>query len=72
LNIADGTQLNIESFSAEDEVDNAFIALSKEAKISGIGTSIVTVEGVSKLNSIEYSVCSDRIKIDARMVLTKW
>jgi hypothetical protein len=34
LNIADGTQLNIESFSAEDEVDNAFIALSKEAKIS--------------------------------------
>jgi hypothetical protein len=27
-------QLNVESFSAEDEVDNAFIALSKEAKIS--------------------------------------
>jgi hypothetical protein len=34
LNISDGTQLNVESFSAEDEVDNAFIALSKEAKIS--------------------------------------
>jgi hypothetical protein len=26
-------QLNVESFSAEDEVDNAFIALAKEAKI---------------------------------------
>jgi hypothetical protein len=34
LNIADGTQLNVESFSAEDEVDNAFIALAKEAKVS--------------------------------------
>jgi hypothetical protein len=34
LNISDGTQLNVESFSAEDEVDNAFIALAKEAKVS--------------------------------------
>jgi hypothetical protein len=34
LNIGDGMQLNVESFSAEDEVDNAFIALAKEAKVS--------------------------------------
>jgi UDP-N-acetylglucosamine 1-carboxyvinyltransferase len=38
------------------------------AKISGIGTSIITVEGVSKLNSIEYSVCSDRIEVGTYLI----
>jgi UDP-N-acetylglucosamine enolpyruvyl transferase len=57
--LAKGTSI-INNAAQEPEVSDLCYFLNKMgAKISGIGTSIITVEGVSKLNSIEYSVCSD-------------
>jgi UDP-N-acetylglucosamine 1-carboxyvinyltransferase len=38
------------------------------AKISGIGTSVIVIEGVKKLNGVEYSICSDRIEAATYLV----
>jgi UDP-N-acetylglucosamine 1-carboxyvinyltransferase len=38
------------------------------AKISGIGTSTLTIEGVKHLNGIQYSVCPDRIEVGTYLV----
>jgi UDP-N-acetylglucosamine 1-carboxyvinyltransferase len=38
------------------------------AKISGIGTSTLTIEGVNHLNGIQYSVCPDRIEVGTYLV----
>jgi UDP-N-acetylglucosamine 1-carboxyvinyltransferase len=38
------------------------------AKISGMGTSTLSIEGVKKLSGITYSVCSDRIEAATYLV----
>jgi UDP-N-acetylglucosamine 1-carboxyvinyltransferase len=38
------------------------------AKISGIGTSTLTIKGVKHLNGIQYSVCPDRIEVGTYLV----
>ncbi|SSC09006.1 UDP-N-acetylglucosamine 1-carboxyvinyltransferase [bacterium endosymbiont of Bathymodiolus sp. 5 South] len=66
--LAKGTSI-INNAAQEPEVSDLCYFLNKMgAKISGIGTSIITVEGVSKLNSIEYSVCSDRIEVGTYLI----
>ncbi len=47
----------------EPEVSDLCHCLNKMgAKISGIGTLIITIEGVKKLHGTDYFVCSDRIE----------
>jgi UDP-N-acetylglucosamine 1-carboxyvinyltransferase len=43
-------------------VDLANMLVAMGAKISGIGTSIMTIEGVERLHGCEYSVVPDRIE----------
>ncbi|NLB82183.1 MAG: UDP-N-acetylglucosamine 1-carboxyvinyltransferase, partial [Clostridiaceae bacterium] len=46
----------------EPEIVDLLNFLNKKgAKISGAGTSVITIEGVSKLNDVEYRVIPDRI-----------
>lgn len=60
--LAKGTT-TINNAAQEPEVSDLCNCLNKMgAKITGIGTLIITIEGVEKLNGIQYSVCSDRIE----------
>lgn len=53
----------IESAAREPEcVDLMKMLVKMGAKIEGIGTSTVTVEGVDKLHGVDYSVIPDRIE----------
>jgi hypothetical protein len=45
LNIGDGMQLNVESFSAEDEVDNAFIAKMNRLRLLSLLYPLSTLLG---------------------------
>ncbi len=38
------------------------------AKISGIGTSTLIIEGVKHLNGVKHSVCPDRIEVGTYLV----
>ena len=60
--LAKGTTV-IESAACEPEVaDLAMCLNAMGAKISGIGSPRLTIEGVSELQPIEYSVIGDRIE----------
>jgi UDP-N-acetylglucosamine 1-carboxyvinyltransferase len=53
----------IESAAAEPEVlDLANFLNAMGAKITGAGTSRITIEGVAKLNGVEHTVIPDRIE----------
>ena len=54
----------INDAACEPEVtDLAKFLVSAGAKIQGIGTSKLVIDGVSKLNSVEYKVMPDRIEV---------
>ncbi len=60
--LAKGTT-TINNAAQEPEVSDLCHCLNKMgAKITGINTSIITVQGVEKLEGVQYSVCSDRIE----------
>jgi len=60
--LAEGTTI-LENAAREPEVvDLADCLNAMGAKITGEGTNTITVEGVEKLNGIEYSVLPDRIE----------
>ncbi|MEE9309450.1 MAG: UDP-N-acetylglucosamine 1-carboxyvinyltransferase [Cocleimonas sp.] len=60
--LAEGTTI-LENAAREPEVvDLANCLQAMGAKITGEGTNTITVEGVEKLNGIEYSVLPDRIE----------
>ncbi|KAA0446171.1 MAG: UDP-N-acetylglucosamine 1-carboxyvinyltransferase [Candidatus Thioglobus sp.] len=60
--LAKGTT-TINNAAQEPEVSDLCHCLNKMgAKISGIGTLIITIEGVKKLHGTDYFVCSDRIE----------
>lgn len=60
--LAEGTTV-IENAAREPEItDLASCLIAMGAKITGLGTRTLTVEGVDKLNGTEYSVMSDRIE----------
>ena len=60
--LAEGTTI-LENCAIEPEVvDLAECLVKMGAKISGIGTSTMTVEGVKELHGCEHSVVPDRIE----------
>ena len=60
--LAEGTTV-LENCAKEPEiVDLANFLVAMGAKVSGQGTSKLTVEGVSELHGVEYSVLPDRIE----------
>ena len=60
--LAKGTT-TINNAAQEPEVSDLCQCLNKMgAKITGGGTSIITVKGVEKLDGVQYSVCPDRIE----------
>ncbi|NKF49449.1 UDP-N-acetylglucosamine 1-carboxyvinyltransferase [Shewanella sp. WXL01] len=66
--LADGTTV-IENAAREPEVtDLANCLVAMGAKISGIGSATLTIEGVEKLNGCEYRVMPDRIETGSFLV----
>jgi len=60
--LADGTT-RIENAACEPEVvDLAQFLKKRGAKITGVGTSVITIEGTEKLNGADYEVMPDRIE----------
>jgi UDP-N-acetylglucosamine 1-carboxyvinyltransferase len=53
----------IENCAREPEVEELALVLNKMgAKISGAGTSIITIEGVDELSPIEHAIIPDRVE----------
>jgi len=66
--LADGTTI-LENAAREPEVvDLANFLNAMGAKISGIGTDVLTIEGVENLHGTTYSVLPDRIETGTFMV----
>jgi UDP-N-acetylglucosamine 1-carboxyvinyltransferase len=61
--LADGTT-RIENAALEPEVtDLAYFLIAMGAKISGVGTSTIEIEGVDRLHGVEYHMLPDRIEV---------
>jgi UDP-N-acetylglucosamine 1-carboxyvinyltransferase len=66
--LAEGTTL-LENAAREPEVVDLANCLNKMgAKITGAGTSTITIEGVEKLNGVRYDVLPDRIETGTYLV----
>ena len=66
--LAEGKTI-IHNAAQEPEIADLCSCLNKMgAKISGMGTSTLSIEGVKKLSGITYSVCSDRIEAATYLV----
>ena len=66
--LAKGTT-TIYNAAQEPEIADLCSCLNKMgAKISGMGTSTLSIEGVKKLSGVTYSVCSDRIEAATYLV----
>ena len=66
--LADGTTI-IENAAREPEVvDLANYLNSMGAKISGVGTATLTIEGVKSLSGTEYNILPDRIETGTYLV----
>jgi UDP-N-acetylglucosamine 1-carboxyvinyltransferase len=66
--LAKGTTV-IHNAAQEPEITDLCKCLnSMGAKISNIGTSTLTIEGVTNLKGVKYSVCSDRIEAGTYLV----
>ncbi|MCA1743752.1 MAG: UDP-N-acetylglucosamine 1-carboxyvinyltransferase [Desulfonatronovibrio sp.] len=66
--LASGTTVLENSAREPEIVDLANFLIACGAKIKGHGTSIITIEGVSKLSGCTYRVMSDRIEAGTYMV----
>ena len=67
--LAEGTT-HLENCAREPEVvDLANMLVKMGAKIEGIGTSYMTIEGVEKLHGCDYSVVPDRIETGSYLAL---
>ena len=66
--LAEGTTV-LENAAKEPEVVDLAECLNKMgAKISGAGTDVITIEGVSKLNGASHNIVCDRIEAGTYMV----
>lgn len=66
--LAEGTTV-LENAAREPEVVDLANCLNKMgAKITGAGTSTITIEGVEKLNGVRYDVLPDRIETGTYLV----
>lgn len=67
--LAEGTT-HLENCAREPEVvDLANMLVKMGAKIDGIGTAYMTIEGVERLHGCEYSVVADRIETGSYLAL---
>ncbi len=66
--LASGTTVLENSAREPEIVDLANFLIACGAKIKGHGTSVITIEGVSKLSGCTYRVMSDRIEAGTYMV----
>jgi UDP-N-acetylglucosamine 1-carboxyvinyltransferase len=59
----------INNAAQEPEVTDLILCLKKMgAKISGINTSTITIEGVDNLSGVDYEICPDRIEAGTYLV----
>ena len=66
--LAEGKTI-IHNAAQEPEIADLCSCLNKMgAKISGMGTSTLSIKGVKKLSGVTYSVCSDRIEAATYLV----
>lgn len=66
--LAEGATI-LHNSAKEPEIYDLCTCLNKMgAKISGIGTSTLTIEGVKHLNGTQHSVCPDRIEVGTYLV----
>jgi UDP-N-acetylglucosamine 1-carboxyvinyltransferase len=66
--LAEGTTV-LENAAREPEVvDLAECLIQMGAKITGAGTSTITIEGVERLNGVRYDVVADRIEAGTYLV----
>ncbi len=66
--LADGKTILENAASEPEVVDLANLLVKMGAKISGIGTSTLEIEGVKELKGVEYSVMPDRIEAGTFMI----
>lgn len=66
--LAEGTTVLANAAREPEVVDLANCLVQMGAKISGIGTTQLVIEGVKKLHGITYSVMSDRIEVGSFLV----
>ncbi|MDD5475313.1 MAG: UDP-N-acetylglucosamine 1-carboxyvinyltransferase [Syntrophales bacterium] len=66
--LARGTTV-LENAAKEPEVENLATALNgMGAKIRGAGTDVITIEGVTSLDSVEASIIADRVEAGTFMI----
>lgn len=66
--LADGTTV-IENVAREPEIEDLARFLNQRgARIQGAGTNIITIEGVERLDSTDYTVMPDRIEASTYLV----
>ncbi len=66
--LAQGTTILENSAREPEIVDLANYLIAMGAKISGAGTATITIEGVERLNAVEYRVMPDRIETGTFLV----
>ncbi len=66
--LATGTTTIHNAAQEPEIVDLVNCLIKMGAKISGAGTSIITIEGVDKLSGVTYTVCPDRIEAGTYLV----
>ncbi|PIR38048.1 MAG: UDP-N-acetylglucosamine 1-carboxyvinyltransferase [Alphaproteobacteria bacterium CG11_big_fil_rev_8_21_14_0_20_39_49] len=66
--LADGETTIINAAQEPEVVDLARCLVKMGAKITGIGTGTLKIEGLEKLNGAEHSVISDRIEAGSYMI----
>ncbi|MFN0063663.1 MAG: UDP-N-acetylglucosamine 1-carboxyvinyltransferase [Myxococcaceae bacterium] len=66
--LAEGTTV-LENAAREPEIEELARVLTKMgAKISGAGTDIVTIQGVSRLSPVEHTIVADRVEAGTLLV----
>ncbi|BBB23831.1 UDP-N-acetylglucosamine 1-carboxyvinyltransferase [Isorropodon fossajaponicum endosymbiont JTNG4] len=66
--LATGTTTIYNAAQEPEIVDLVNCLIKMGAKISGAGTSIITIEGVDELSGVTYAVCPDRIEAGTYLV----
>ena len=66
--LASGTTTIHNAAQEPEIVDLANCLIKMGAKITGAGTSVITVEGVDQLSGVSYSVCPDRIEAGTYLI----
>lgn len=66
--LADGTTTLRNAACEPEIIDLAELLISMGAKISGHGSSVITIEGVSKLHGASHQIIGDRIEAGTFMV----